>query len=188
MADAPTRKTRDDAPPTAAKDLHADRALLAEAVTIAAPRADLYRFWRDPANLASIMENVVRIEPIYGKRSRWTVKAPGGRTVSWESVITHEVPDAEVGWQSVAGAEIDNSGRIEFRDAGPRGTVVRAVIAYDPPGGLIGQTIARLFQREPRVQARRDLHRLKQLFEAGEIATGARNRRLRQERNEDQRP
>jgi uncharacterized membrane protein len=38
-----------------------------------------------------------------------------------------------------------------------------------------------MFQREPAIQARRDLRRFKQLMETGEIATGARNRRLQEE-------
>ena len=63
---------------------------------------------------------------------------------------------------------------------------MRAVIAYDPPGGTVGRMIAKLFQREPRIQTRRDLHRFKQLMEAGEIATSARNQRQREERNEEQ--
>jgi uncharacterized membrane protein len=46
--------------------------------------------------------------------------------------------------------------------------------------------VAKLFQREPRIQTRRDLHRFKQLMEAGEIATSARNRRQRDERDEAQ--
>lgn len=177
---------RDDAPITAATDLHPKRALSAESVTINRPAQELYDFWRNPANLVQIMENVVSIEPLDAKRSRWTVKAPAGNEISWESVITKEVPGREIYWQSAEGADIQNSGRIEFQDAGPRGTVVRAVIAYDPPGGKVGQFIAKLFQREPRVQSRRDLHRFKQLMEAGEIATSARNRRLREERNEEQ--
>lgn len=132
------------------------------------------------------MENVVRIEPIGPDRSLWTVSAPGGNEVSWESVITKEVPGHEIYWQSAEGADIRNSGRIQFEEAGQRGTIVRAVIAYDPPGGKFGQFLAKLFQREPRIQTRRDLHRFKQLMEAGEIATGARNRGQREERNEDQ--
>jgi uncharacterized membrane protein len=177
---------RDDAPITAAKDSHTDRALLAESVTINRPAQELYEFWRNPENLVQIMENIVSIEPIGPDRSRWTVKAPGGKEVSWESVITKDVPGEEIYWQSAEGADIDNSGRIEFREAGGRGTVVRAVIAYDSPGGKLGQMIAKLFQREPRIQTRRDLHRLKQLMEAGEIATSARNQREREERNEEQ--
>jgi uncharacterized membrane protein len=177
---------RDDAPMTAAKHLDSDRALLAESVTINRPAQELYEFWRNPENLVQVMENIVSIEPLGPDRSRWTVKAPGGNEVSWESVITKEVPGQEIYWQSVEGAEIDNSGRIEFRAAGERGTVVRAVIAYDPPGGTVGQVIAKLFQREPRIQTRRDLHRFKQLMETGEITTSARNQRQREERNEDQ--
>ena len=177
---------RDDAPVTAAKDIATDRALLAESVTINRPAAELYEFWRHPENLVQVMENIVSIETLGPDRSRWTVKAPGGNEVSWESIITKDVPGREIYWQSAEGADVANSGRIEFREAGERGAVVRAVIAYDPPGGTIGQLIAKLFQREPRIQTRRDLHRFKQLMEAGEIATSARNRRERDERNEDQ--
>jgi len=177
---------RDDAPITAAKDIHPDRALLAESVTINRPAQELYDFWRKPENLVQVMENIVSIEPLGPDASIWTVKAPAGKDVSWESVITKDVPGREIYWQSAEGAQVSNSGRIEFRDAGQRGTVVRAVIAYDPPGGTIGQLLAKLFQREPRIQTRRDLHRFKQLMEAGEIATSARTRAQREERNEDQ--
>lgn len=177
---------RDDAPITSAIDIHPDRALVAESVTINRPAQELYDFWRNPVNLVQVMENVVSIEPIDANRSRWTVRGPAGTEVSWDSIITNEVPGREIYWQSAEGADIDNSGRIEFRDAGARGTVVRAVIAYDAPGGTVGQWIAKLFQREPRIQSRRDLHRFKQLMEAGEVATSARNRREREARNEEQ--
>jgi uncharacterized membrane protein len=171
----------DDAPVTTSKQTHPDRALFAEAVTINRPAQDLYRFWRDPTNLMTIMENIQKIERIDDRRSRWTVKAPAGREVTWESVITNDKAGEEITWQSAPGSEIANSGRIEFRDAGDRGTVVRAVIAYDPPGGKIGQLVAKLFQREPRLQTRRDLRRFKQLMETGEIATAAHTRKQHEE-------
>lgn len=173
---------RDDAPVTASKDTHSHRALFAEAVTIDRPAAELYEFWRDQTNLARFMDNVVSIEPAGGNRFRWTVKAPLGRQVSWDAEITHEVPGREMSWQSADGAEVDNSGKIEFVEAGDRGTVVRAVIAYEPPAGFVGQMFAKLFHREPRVQARRDLHRFKQLMETGEVSTSARNHRIHEER------
>jgi uncharacterized membrane protein len=169
-----TTVLRDDAPVTTSKETSPNRALLAEAVTINRSAQDLYAFWRDPANLLMVMENIQAIQIIDENRSRWTVKAPAGRDVSWESVITKDVPGEEITWQSAPGADVANSGRIEFQDAGTRGTVVRAVIAYDPPGGTIGQLIAKLFQREPRIQTRRDLRRFKQLMETGEIATSSR--------------
>lgn len=172
----------DDAPPTASKHIKPDRSLFAEAVTIARKPAELYAFWRDPLNLLMVMDNIQSIAPIDRDRSTWTVKGPGGSHYTWVSAITHDVPDREIGWQSEPGGEVDNSGKVEFLDAGARGTVVRVTTAYDPPGGVVGRTIAKLMQREPRIQTRRDLHRLKQLMETGEISTAARNRRLQVER------
>lgn len=180
-ADTEAAAVHDDAPVTTSKVTHPDRALVAETVTINRPAHDLYAFWRQPANLVAVMDNIASIEAIDATRSRWTVKAPAGREVSWESIITSDVDGAEITWQSAAGADVTNSGRITFQDAGARGTVVRAVIAYDPPGGTIGQFIAKLFQREPRIQARRDLRRFKQLMETGEIATSSRTTKQLQE-------
>ncbi len=169
-------RPHDDAPVTASKDAKGDRALIGEAVTINRPAQQLYDFWRQVTNLAAFMDNIEAIESIDDTRSRWRVKAPAGKTVEWESVITDDQPGRSITWQSAEGADVANSGKVEFQDAGARGTVVRAVIAYDPPAGIVGQIVAKIFQREPRLQARRDLRRFKQLMETGEIATAARTR------------
>ena len=154
--------------------------LVGRAVTINRPRAELFAYWRDFANLSTVMENVERVDVLDDRRSRWVVKAPGGRTVEWTAAIT-EVREGEmIAWASEEGADVANSGRIDFRDAGARGTIVTATILYDPPAGVIGRLIAKVFQREPAIQARRDLRRLKQLMETGEIATGARTRAERE--------
>lgn len=156
--------------------------LIGRTVTINRPRAELFAYWRDFANLATFMENVERIEMLDGNRSHWVVKAPAGKTVEWVSTITEERDGAFIAWASESGADVPNSGRVDFRDAqAGRGTIVTATILYDPPAGAIGRLVARMFQREPAIQARRDLRRFKQLMETGEIATGARNRRLQEE-------
>lgn len=172
---------RDDAPPTTGKHLHGDRELVGSAVTINRPSAELYAYFRDFANLPTFMENIVRIDVRDDRRSRWVVKAPAGKTVEWDARITNEVAGEEFTWQSEDGADVPNSGRVTFVDAGARGTVVTATIAYDPPGGTIGKLIAKVFQREPAIQARRDLRRFKQLMETGEIATAARTRKQHEE-------
>ena len=152
--------------------------LVAKTVTIGKPRQELYDYWRTLERLPTFMDNVVSVEPIGGDRYRWVVKAPAGKTVEWIAAVTEDVPGQTVGWASEEGADVPNSGRVEFREApGGRGTWVTATILYDPPGGAVGRIIAKLFQREPAIQARRDLRRFKQLMETGEIATGARNLR-----------
>jgi uncharacterized membrane protein len=179
---------RDDAPATTAKsragqdavtkaliDAKGDHVVV-RAVTINKPASELYAYWRDFAKLASFMDNVERIDILDGTRSHWVVKAPGGRTVEWNARITEEREDELIAWTSEEGADVANSGRVEFRDAGARGTVIVATIAYDPPVGTLGKLVAKIFQREPAIQARRDLRRFKQLMETGEIATSSRTR------------
>ncbi|TPG18776.1 SRPBCC family protein [Sphingomonas koreensis] len=178
------RAARDDAPPTAAKHLDGDRELIGRAVTINRPAAELFAFFRDFSNLASFMENIVRIDVRDATHSHWVVKAPGGKTVEWDATVTEARENESITWQADEGADVPNSGRITFRDAGARGTVVTATIAYDPPAGVVGKLIAKVFQREPAIQARRDLRRFKQLMETGEIATAAMTRAQRDQEEE----
>ncbi len=188
MADTPGAGRRDDAPlATSKRDSAVDEAtetlveakgseLIGRTVTINRPKDQLFAYWRDFTNLPSFMDNVVSVEAIDGHRSHWVVKAPGGKTVEWDAVITEERDGELIAWASTESADVPNAGRIDFRDAGERGTVVTATIVYDPPAGVIGKLIAKMFQREPAIQARRDLRRFKQLMETGEVATAARTR------------
>ena len=172
----------DDAPTATWKDSPSDGSLTARAVTINRPARELFDYWRDFSNLASFMDNVESVTVLDERRSRWVVKAPGGKTVEWTSRITDLVEGSAIGWEAEEDADVPNRGRVEFRDAGERGTVVTATIDYDPPAGAVGKVIAKLFQREPAIQARRDLRRFKQLMETGEIATGAHTRAGRDHR------
>jgi uncharacterized membrane protein len=126
-------------------------ALAARAVTINRPVAELYAYWRDLGNLATFMDNIVSISPIDDELSHWVVKAPGGKTVEWDARLTEERPNESLAWSSEPGADVPNSGRVEFRDAGARGTIVTATIAYDPPAGIVGRLVAKMFQREPAI-------------------------------------
>jgi uncharacterized membrane protein len=150
--------------------------LVGRTVTINRSRHELYAFWRDFGNLPRILENIESVTELDERRSHWVVRAPAGTTVEWDSVIVEDIQDELLSWQSDDGADVTNSGRIDFRDApGGRGTLVTATIAYDPPAGAVGKLVAKLFQREPKIQARRDLRRFKQFMETGEIATSQMN-------------
>ena len=179
MADdaPPTTSKRDGVAAEAAKALgDAQGQLIGKSVTINKPAAELFAFFRDFSHLPQFMENVVSIEVKDDRLSHWVVKAPGGKTVEWDSRVTDETPGRLIAWEAAPGADVKNAGRIEFKDAGQRGTVVTLELVYEPPAGIIGRLIAGMFQREPGIQARRDLRRFKQLMETGEIATPAKNR------------
>ena len=177
--DAPLAASkRSGAPRDATADLIEGKgdAITGRAVTINKPVAEVFAYFRDFSNLPHFMENVQSITVIDDKRSHWVVKAPAGRTVEWDARVTNEEPNRFIEWTSEEGADVPNSGRVEFEDKPGRGTIVTATILYDPPAGIVGKIIAKMFQREPAIQARRDLRRFKQLMETGEVATPAVNK------------
>lgn len=175
LSDAPasTRKRKSAAAAglPAAED---DDVLVGRSVSINRSRHELYDFWRDFRNLPLFMENIESVALLDATRSHWRVKGPGDSTLEWDSILTEDVPGEVLAWTSVEGADVPNTGRIEFRDSSnARGSIVTATIAYDPPASKLGEMVAKLFGREPKIQARRDLRRFKQLMETGEIPTSA---------------
>ena len=141
-------------------------------VTINAPPDRLYSFWRNFENLPRFMENLESVEVIDDKRSRWVADGPAGLDAEWEAEIINEVPNELIGWRSVEGSRVDNAGSVHFTPApGGRGTEVKVVLRYDPPGGKVGAAISRIFGEDPEWQVQEDLRRLKMIIETGELAT-----------------
>ena len=175
---------KDDAPLSASKkDGAAELAFpdepgasfVGRAVTINRPVAEVYGFYRDLTNAPLYMDEVERVDTTDPRRPHWVARAPGGKTVEWDAEITEDVPEKVLAWRSVDTDQV-NAGRATFAEVAGRGTVVTLELTYDSPGGVIGKLVSKLFQRDPAIQARRNLRRMKQLLETGEIATAAPNR------------
>lgn len=146
-----------------------------ESITIHRSPEELYRFWRDYANLPKFMkdiESVTATDPA-GRTSHWVSQGPTGKTIEWDSEIHNERPGELIAWRSVGG-DIDTAGSVHFLPApGGRGTEVRVDQKINPPGGKLGAAVAGLLGHAPSTNTRESLRRLKQLMEAGEIATSA---------------
>ena len=140
------------------------------AITVNRPPEEVYRFWRDFENLPRFMLHLESVRAGGDGRSRWTAKAPAGRTVSWDAEIVQDRPNSLIAWRSLPGADVSNLGTVRFEPApGGRGTEVHVDLRYEPPGGKVGATIAKLFGEEPSLQMRHDLSRFKQVMETGEV-------------------
>jgi uncharacterized membrane protein len=137
-----------------------------ESVIIDRSPREIYDFWRNFENLPQFMDNIESVTRINDVRSHWVIKAPAGTSVEFNSLVTEDIPGRLIAWKSEEGASVPNRGRVEFIETSDGGgTNVRATISYEPPAGAFGRVVAKLFQREPGVQARQDLDRLKQLLE-----------------------
>lgn len=140
------------------------------AITINRPREEVYRYWRDFENLPRFMAHLESVEMTGGGRSHWKARAPLKKTVEWEAEIVEDRSGELIAWRSMEGARVGNSGSVRFSDApGGRGTEMRVNLVYDPPGGKIGMTLARLLGEHPEQQVRDDLRRFKQVVETGEV-------------------
>jgi uncharacterized membrane protein len=140
-------------------------------VTIDRPAEELYSFWHNFENLPTFMKHLQSVTVLDEKRSRWVASSPL-QNVEWEAEIIKDEPNHLIAWASVGDAAIENSGFIRFQPAtGNRGTEVKVVLEYAPPGGGLTNALAKLFGESPEQQIGDDLRRFKQLMEAGEIAT-----------------
>ncbi|MEH2252828.1 SRPBCC family protein [Nostoc sp.] len=141
-------------------------------ITINKPADELYRYWHNLENLPTFMKHLKSVKVHNEKRSHWIANAPLGISVEWDADVLEDRENEFISWASVEGADVDNSGFVRFQKApGDRGTEVKVVLEYNPPGGALGATVAKLFGEEPEQQIGDELGRFKMLMEAGEIAT-----------------
>lgn len=163
---------RDTSDPAAPSDYYDHGIHVERTFTIRKPRAELYRFWRNFENLSQFMQHVKEVQKLDERRSHWVVTGPGNIDVEWDAEIINDVPDELIAWRSTEGAQVDNSGSVRFLDApGDRGTEVRVVIDYIPPGGVFGKWFASMFGQSPEQTIREDLRRFKRMMEVGTLPT-----------------
>jgi uncharacterized membrane protein len=142
-----------------------------KAVTINKPAEELYRYWRRLDTLPSFMKELQSVTVSDEKRARWASKDGEADIYEWETEITRDQINERIAWRSVTG-EVRQEGDVTFKKApGDRGTEVRVVMRYEPPGGKLEAITKKLFGEDPATRVYEDLRRFKALMETGEIPT-----------------
>jgi uncharacterized membrane protein len=144
--------------------------IVEESVTIGRPASELYRFWRNLENLPRFMRHLESIERVTDTLSRWRAAGPAGTHVEWNAEIINEVPGKVIGWRSLEGSDVVSAGSVNFEETGG-GTRLRVRLQYSPPGGKMGDAVARLMGRDAATEIREDLQQLKQQVESGQVST-----------------
>jgi uncharacterized membrane protein len=167
------RSPHDLASPAATVDAR-ESVKVERAVTINAPREALYAFWHDFTNLPRFMKHIETVQVRDERHSHWRMSLPAGRHIEWDSEIINDLPNELIAWKTVGTSDVAHAGSVHFVPApGGRGTEVRLVMDYEPPGGRPGHMLSKLFGVSPEQMIRDDLQRLKQLAESGDLATSA---------------
>jgi uncharacterized membrane protein len=94
---------------------------------------EVYELWANYENFPRFMSHVTEVRDLGRRRSHWVVKGPGGSQFEWNSVLTEQSRPNRLAWRSEPGAEIPNSGSIQFeRHRG--GTLVTVRMSYSAAG------------------------------------------------------
>jgi uncharacterized membrane protein len=167
LAYAAARALMNDGEASVARDVHVEKS-----ITINRLPEELYSFWRDFTNLPLFMRSLDSVVVLDATRSHWVARGPSGTHVEWDAEIFNEIENELIAWRSTENADVVNAGSVRFQKApAGHGTFVRVTMNYNPPGGRVGASLAQLLGAAPAQLIKEDLRRLKQLAEAGEIAT-----------------
>lgn len=149
-------------------------------LTIDKPKNEVYAFWRKLENLPLFMTHLESVTQLEGKRSHWIAKVPGNvTTLEWDAEVINEVENSLISWQSLPGATVDNSGRVEFFDLNGGKTELHVSIRYSAPLGAPGYGLSWLLNPVFKKLIRNDINGFKQYVESGKLsATGKEKKNL----------
>jgi uncharacterized membrane protein len=136
-------------------------------VVVNRPRAEVYAFWRRLENWPLFMRHVENIDELDARTSAWRLKIPGGDLgdIRWEARIVKDEKDRELSWNSVEGAVIRNTGKINFSDTPGKGTRIDVMIVYGIPGGPIGDRMGGLLTPAFRRRVEEDIQEYREYLE-----------------------
>lgn len=139
-----------------------------ERIAIDCYPAEIYRYWRNLANVPRFMRHLQAIERIDDAHWRWMAHGILGAPVEWEAEIVGDKENELIAWRSVPGSQIDTAGAVHFeRSPDGHGTVVRVEMTYNPVGGKLGAALASLLEEDAQAKIQQDLRNLKAQMERG---------------------
>ncbi len=134
-----------------------------------------YAWWRGLTNLPQIMPDVEEVTPKNGSTNvtHWKVHGPLGKSVEWDATIVEDVPGTRIAWatEESSGLDVKNAGAVRFDDHGGT-TGVEVSLQYDPPVGVLGEAVARIFSN-PQNKVEKALAAFKSTIEAATPGGGA---------------
>lgn len=132
----------------------------------------VYELWSNYENFPHFMSNVIEVRDLGNRRSHWVVRGPAGTEFRFDSVLTEQSRPRRLAWRSEPGAEIEQSGSVEFQPS-RGGTRVTVRMSYVPPAGAIGHGLAAMIGSDPERKMEEDLGRMKAFIERGAIPSNA---------------
>ncbi len=140
---------------------------VAHNLEVNAPADQCYSWWRGLTNLPQIMPDVESVTAQSGSAdlTHWKVAGPLGKSVEWDARIVEDVPGEKIAWATLDtdATNVKNAGAVRFDDHGAT-TGVEVSLEYDPPAGVLGDAVAKIFA-DPQDKVERALEAFKATIE-----------------------
>jgi uncharacterized membrane protein len=138
---------------------------VSKSIVVEASPEQCYQIWQNFENLPKFMRYVTDIRPL-GEPGLWCweVKGPIGRRIYWETRVDVMEPCQRIAWHNVSLNEGDFAATVTFTPLAPERTRVHYELELNPPGGIVGELMTRLFVHPDQV-AEEDLQDFKRLAE-----------------------
>lgn len=139
--------------------------------TIKAAPEQVFNIFNRPELLPAWQEGVVSVTTTGEKTHHWVMQDPGtGKQIEFDAEVLEAVPNKKHVARIINGPFESSTDTYTFEDApAGRGTQVMVVSDYKIPGGIVANTLGKLFTRSPEQLTIENLRHLKELIESREI-------------------
>ncbi|HYF62123.1 MAG TPA: SRPBCC family protein [Herpetosiphonaceae bacterium] len=136
-----------------------------KSIVVGAPVSQVYAIWSNFENFPHFMENIKSVTKTGDKMSHWVMSGPLGVNIEWDAETTRMEENARIAWNSRDNSTITTSGQVTFTDLEGKQTEVTVTLQYEPPAGIAGDVVAKLFSN-PEKRLEEDLQNFKHYAES----------------------
>jgi uncharacterized membrane protein len=110
-------------------------------IIVNAPVHEVFARWRNFEDFPNFMSHVKEVKILGEDLSHWKGKVDGF-VEEWDARMTKVEPDKIIVWESTQGFQ--NRGEVRFEPV-DSGTKVTVHFEYEPPAGVIGEIVERVY-------------------------------------------
>ncbi|HEY0736929.1 MAG TPA: SRPBCC family protein [Herpetosiphonaceae bacterium] len=132
-------------------------------IIVTAPVSEVYQFWTQFDRFPEFMNNIKEVRKTGDRTSHWVAKGPLNTSVEWDAETTMLENNKRIAWNSRDNGDITTSGQVTFTELDNNQTQVHVVLKYDPPAGVVGDIVAKIFS-DPQRELEEDLERFKTMI------------------------
>ena len=143
-----------------------------QTIIVNAPVSFCFKKYTDFVSYPEFMDYIkeIKLDPTNHKNMHWVITSPVGLEFEFDAFVTEQIDNQKIAWQSVEGSDIKTQGHTLFDAISENQTRLTTQMEYEPPAGVLGETVAKLFSN-PQDMLENDLKNFKKQAEARQASS-----------------